>query len=744
MPVEERSRFIFTSTALDEDTFTVVQFKGTEAISRLYEFEIILDAEDPEINLKEVLKNPVCLKIERNEEVQRTIHGILARFEQLHEYSEHVYYRAVLVPRLWLVDQHHENQLFLDKKVPEIIEDILTQAGLTSNDYELKLTSEYPAWEYVCQYNETDFNFISRWMEREGIYYYFEQGEDAEKLIITDSSTAHQDIAGESVRYSPPDSLIPSVREQVREFTCRQQMPPQKVILKDYNYRKPSLDLKGEAEVDSEGRGNVYIYGEHFKTPEEGNALAAIRAEELLCREAVFHGEGTVPPFLTGYIFEMHDHYRDSYNQRYLITELSHEGVQANYLTGTSSQDVAEEETTPSYFNRFTCIPAEAQFRPERISEKPKFNGTINARVDAAGDDQYAEIDDEGRYKITLPFDQSGNKDGKASRWVRMAQPFAGDGYGMHFPLHKGVEVLLTFIDGDPDRPIIAGSVPNPETASPVTAANHTQHKIQSRYGHNFIMDDANPHWEVNSGGGHQLVADDGGRMTGITMTTSGNHKIDASDSLGGIFIDNNRSTEQIYLSDGQFVFINSGGNTLNIKNSGEVEMKANTHIKLEKGATHVLLDGSEVLIHSNGSTGSFKGNEITLQNGASSIKMEDAKISIESTEVTSKATQENGFNYSNKYDLFYGFKNEMVLGQKSDTFGGIAFDTFIGGKMENFAGIKMTNTAAVVIENGAAPVIRKRSASIDDEGAVKIEKSGMSLKKASAVIRSAAVNVFK
>ncbi len=487
MPSEERITFSFTSTAQPQDTFTVVEFNGTEAISKLYEFDITLYADDPDIDLKEVLKNPVKLTVEKEGEELRVFHGILSRFEQLHEYSGHIYFRAILVPRLWIADQYQENQLFLDKSVPDIIEEILKQTGFTTNDYMLKLTGTYAPWEYICQYKESDFNFISRWMEREGIYYYFEQGDSDEKLIIADAVTAHEDIAGErSIRYSPPDSLSPSSMDQVREFTCHQQLLPQKVILKDYNYRKPSLKLEGSADVDPDGRGHVYIYGEHFKTPEDGDALAKIRAEELLCREALFFGEGTVPPFLPGYIFEMHDHYRDSYNQRYLIIELSHQGVQSTHVTGEGG----EESEGPAYFNNFSCIPSDTQYRPERLAQKPKMTGTLNGTIDAGGDGEYAEIDDEGRYKVKLPFDQSDSADGKASRWVRMAQSYAGADYGMHFPLHKGTEVLLTFVDGDPDRPIISGTVPNPETGSPVTSANQTQSMIRTAGGNQIRIED--------------------------------------------------------------------------------------------------------------------------------------------------------------------------------------------------------------------------------------------------------------
>ncbi len=490
MPQEEDFYFSFASNALPADTFMVSEFKGVEGLSTLYEFDIMIYSLDPEIDLKAVLQSPATLTIVPEGEEERKIHGIPASLEQLHELDEFTYYRLNLVPRLWLADQHHENMLFLDKKVPEVIEEILKQVGLTSQDYELKLTGNYQPWEYICQYNETDFDFISRWMEKEGIYYYFDQSGDTEKLIITDSSTAHQPIEGEAVLYSPPDQPTGSVFEQVQEFACRQQILPKKVILKDYNYRKPSLELKGEADVDSDGRGNVYIYGEHFKTPEEGNALAKIRSEELLCREQVFYGLSTVSPFHSGYLFELDEHYRDSYNQKYLLTEIIHQGVLAEAFAMTGRVDRITDLESPTYENRFTCILEEPQFRPERKTVKPRIDGTLNAKVDAAGDGQYAEIDEEGRYKVILPFDQSDASDGKASRFVRMAQPYAGADYGMHFPLHKGVEVLLTFIDGDPDRPIISNSVPNPETMSPITSNTQTMTMIRTGGGNQLHSED--------------------------------------------------------------------------------------------------------------------------------------------------------------------------------------------------------------------------------------------------------------
>ncbi len=540
MAMEDTKRFTFVSRGLPEDTFAVVKFKGMEGISRLYEFDITLASEDPDIDLKQVLQSPATLAI-LGEDKDLPIHGILAQFEQLHEIKGYYSYRALLVPRLWQADLYRENQLFLDQTVPDIIQEIMRQTGLTTQDFELKLTKKYPQWEYICQYRETDFDFISRWMEREGIYYFFEQGEEGEKLIITDSSTAHSDIPNNAtICYFPLSGLLPG-EEITKTFICRQKRLPNKVILEDYNYRKPSLDLTAEAEVDPNGRGNVYFYGEHFKTPEEGQELAKIRTEEIKCGETIFHGEATAPNLCPGFFCEIDRHYREACNRKYLIVEVEHEGSQTGPFGGGVGEGSSEDEQKPTYVNRFTAIPADVQFRPERKTPKSRFYGTMNATIDAAGIGQYAELDDEGRYKVRLPFDQSDTGEGKASRWIRMSQPYAGTDHGMHFPLHKGTEVLLTFVDGDPDRPIISGAVPNPEKPSVIKNQNQSMAAITTA-GQNKI------HFEDLEGKQRILFK----TPTANSWIRVGSHNDPpALDASQGIDLDGDDTTKEIEYSNG-------------------------------------------------------------------------------------------------------------------------------------------------------------------------------------------------
>ena len=491
MTDEQIRRFHFFSSTLPAETFTVVRFRGEEGLSRCYRFEVEVVAETADLNLAAVLAAPAALTISRSEG-DVPFQGILAEFEQLQQMENYVFYRAVIVPRLWWLGLTHHNQVFLNQTVPQILAACLKDGGLTELDFELRLQHEYPKWEYVCQYGESHLAFVSRWMEREGIYYYFEQEVGRDKLILTDTKVAHGAMPdGETLHYSSPSGLQYFHREEVLfDLRCRQRLLPNRVVLKDYNYETPSLELSGQADVSTKGRGEVYLYGEHFRTPAEGARLAAVRAEELLCRERVFAGSSTVPYLRPGYTFRVPDHYRADFNGTYLTTGLAHEGSQAAYLLAGLGGELTAGEREPYYRNTFEAVAAGVQYRPARVTEKARLYGTLNAKVDGAGSGQYAELDGQGRYKVVLPFDQSGRKDGKASAWVRMMQPYAGAGHGMHFPLHKGTEVLLTFIDGDPDRPVIAGAVPNAETPSVVKDANQTMAAIQTGGSNKIAIED--------------------------------------------------------------------------------------------------------------------------------------------------------------------------------------------------------------------------------------------------------------
>ena len=488
------ARFTFTSQALEENAFGVISFEGEEGLSRCYRFQVDLVSSQEDIDLEAVLQNPAVFTIHRDDG-DIPFHGVVEVIEQRRRIKEFYLYRAVLVPKLHKLALNRHNQVILDSTLPEILAAVMEDGGLLSGvDFELRLRSDSPEREYVCQYGESHLDFISRWMERDGVYYYFEQTPQGEKVVLTDTSMAHTPMPeGQTLRYSPPSGLEGLHWEEiVRSFTCKATPLPRDVEIKDYHYETPSLDLTARADVKPDsGRGTVYIYGLNYSTMDEGLSLARIRAEELLCREKVFSGESTIPFVRPGYVFDLNNHFRSDFNRTYLTIAARHSGNQAGYLTAGLKQALAEAEQEPHYSNSFQAIPAGVQFRAEMKTEKPRLRGTLNARIDAAASGKYAELDDQGRYKVILPFDLSGRSGGKASTYLRMMQPYAGSDHGMHFPLHKGTEVILTFIDGDPDRPVIAGAAPNSDTPSPVTSDNETKNAITTAGGNIIHIEDA-------------------------------------------------------------------------------------------------------------------------------------------------------------------------------------------------------------------------------------------------------------
>jgi len=494
-----QKKFSFSSAALPADTFGVVEFRGREGLSQCYEFQVLLVSGNPEIDLLRVLDHPATFTIHRQDGRAITQHGILLRFEQLHAVDNLAFYQACLVPRLFRLSLGRHSQVFLDQSVPDLIAACLREGGLAGRDFEFRLQGHYPAFEYVCQYNESHLEFISRWLEREGLYYFFEQGAEGEKVIITDHKLCHvAHPQGEPVRYAPPSAMESFESEAtVQAFNCAFRPLPAMVRVRDYNYRKPALDISATAEVDARGRGEAYYYGMRAATQEEAKRLARLLAERLHSRREIFEGNGSVPFLTAGFTFSLKEHYRDSCNQDYLTTTVWHEGSQAEYLSAGLTRDAAENSGKAFYRNRFQAIPAGTQYRPELQTPRPKIMGTISACVDAAGSGLYADLDEFGRYKVILPFDLSGRRNGKASAWFRMATPYAGSKHGLHFPLHKGTEVLLVFEDGDPDRPVIAAAVPNPEHPSPVTGTTQTAAEIRTGSGNRIHFEDRQGHERI-------------------------------------------------------------------------------------------------------------------------------------------------------------------------------------------------------------------------------------------------------
>lgn len=465
-------------SALPDNT-RVVGFRGSEGISRPYSFDIFLLIPEPDFDLDDAMGARGTLIMSRDDS-RAPIHfqGIFAELLLIHELGGRALVQATLVPRLWQLGLSFHSRVFTGQSITDVIKVVLDDGGFTSDDFALDIAQTYKPEEHICQYQESDLDFLSRWMEREGLYYYFEHTDEHEKLIISDSKSFQKELGAGPIRFHSLAGGDTSAGEHLNTFTCQHRSLPARVRLKDYDHAKPSLDVTGSARVSKTGVGEVNVYGARFFTPDDGKRLAKLRSEELLAREKIFRGTGSAPYLRSGYLFELTEHSRSSFDTKYLAVEVTHHGNQAastpemKRLTGLETDDVYRVEVT--------AIPEKVQFRAEPRTAWPRIYGYENATIDGPADSQYAQIDDHGRYAVKFMFDESDLKDGKASTWVRMLQPHGGAIEGWHFPLRKGTEVLLSFLGGDPDRPVITGVVPTAATPSPVTRTNHTTNVIQT------------------------------------------------------------------------------------------------------------------------------------------------------------------------------------------------------------------------------------------------------------------------
>jgi type VI secretion system VgrG family protein len=494
---QQRVYVDFTSDEFDKiasELFQVTGFDGVEAISELFHFEIDLLSTDPDIALDSMVGKNASLKITKDGEL-RTFHGVIALLEQGEEAQfDHYCYKAVLKPRLWLMSLSKQNQIYQEQSVPEIIQHEIIDGNYTGDiledDIDNRMAETYAAREYTVQYKETDFAFISRLIEHEGIYYYFEHGDGVDKIVFCDEKSKLDTLRDENIVSYVPKSGLASFEEQaIHSFKTKQAQISKEIILKDYNYRQPHLPLQGAADTNDLGYGRKYAYGDHFKDPEQGDKLAVLRAQMELCQQRTYLGTSDALFFQAGKLIQVEDHYRESLNKEYLITRIRHLGGQA--LPGVAKSAGSGEAFY--YQNEFFALPSEVEFRPDITTPIPKLYGIMTAVVDGAQNNDRAQIDDQGRYKVVMPFDVSGNGEGKASRWVRKAESYGGQGTGMHFPLLKGSEVIWSCIDGDLDRPIITGVVPNPLNKSVVSSANSTRNVIKTPGGMVMTMDDGGP-----------------------------------------------------------------------------------------------------------------------------------------------------------------------------------------------------------------------------------------------------------
>ena len=525
-PAANVTRYSFEPAELDPSTFTVLRFEGTEGVSQLFKFNLQLVSENPDVDFASVVNKPATFTMKRGD-TDVPVNGIVTDLALRGQTADYVTYRATLQPRLRRLALSHRSRIFQEMSVKDILKQVFQEDGLSSSDVRFALQGSYSPREYCVQYEESDLNFVNRLMEFEGMYYFFEHTGGSDTLVITDKKSEHETIESPStLRYHEgAGGMVDKDLETVKQFACKEQVVTGTVKMADYNYRTPET-MTTESQINGEMPGTQYEYGENFRESGRGNQLATVRNEAIEAQRRVMSGTSDSVGLQSGFLFTLKEHFRDSFNADYLVTQIRHEGSQRAGLNVDAVPSTENGQQEPAYRNEFTCIPASVQYRAPRATPKPDAPGVITATVESAGGD-YAYIDDKGRYRAKMHFDQRGNRsDGTKTLPVRMNQPYSGSDYGMHFPNHEGTELLVAFENGDIDRPVALGTTPNPNNTSPAVSQNKMENLLRTWGGNELLMDDTQDEARVRlkSSEAHTLLLDD--KNDKIEILSTDQHKV--------------------------------------------------------------------------------------------------------------------------------------------------------------------------------------------------------------------------
>ncbi len=489
MAITQDARILSIATPLGKDFLLIDSFVAKEAISNLFSIEVELRHEEgsetgppTEVDPVKLLGKSVTIEVAQQDDTIRHFNGIVSRLTQLNRYLNFTYYRMEMVPQLWLLTKISQSRIFQEKSVPDIVREVL--GGI---EYKVELQGTYDPRNYCVQYRESDFDFISRLMEEEGIYYFFEHTENSHKMIIADTPSSHRDCPitstlefAEEIKH---DMFVPSVKR----WDLNYELQTGKVAFWDHKFELPTKKLDAAKDsrftvgnnkqlefydypggyarkYDGIDKGGGERSGDLQKIFQNNTKKAEITVDALDVKYHTTVGESDCSAITSGHRFRLENHPMGSQNGQYVLTHVTHHGTQ--------SPDYASESLSGNpYFNRFDCIPhgsGAPPFRPQLATPKPIVRGSQTATVvGPSGEEIFT--DKYGRVKVQFHWDRHGQYNSGSSCWVRVAQDWAGKKWGTMFIPRIGMEVVVDFLEGDPDQPIIVGSVYNAETMPPYT-----------------------------------------------------------------------------------------------------------------------------------------------------------------------------------------------------------------------------------------------------------------------------------
>ncbi len=726
MPVRKANqpRFLFFCGELETSTFGVINFSGRDTISSPYEFSINLKSDRADISAEEMVNKQATLFMLREHEYY-LYSGVVLEFVYVETNVDFSLYNVILTPKLRLLDFNFQSRVFQKMSVPDIIKEVLDEANL-SDYYKTDIQGSYPERESVIQYQESDLNFISRLMEEAGIWYFFKElpilpeeveSVNSEMLVISDRPASFQYVPGESeIIYRSSSGLHEWAEDGEMECVSRlryeKRIVSKNVLVKNYNYRTPEVDLSAGKSVSSGIVGTIYSYGNEFKDVDSAEKTAEILANRIALNQTDIVGCSNCCGFRAGMRFSLSEHERKDCNDKYLLRSVIHSG---------SHSSMEDMPTSYSYSNDFTSVPSSMIniFKPLCVTKIPKINGVITATVEANGSD-YASLDEMARYKVRMPFDISESDNYNASKYIRLAQPYSGSDYGIHFPSHEGAEMVLACIEGNPNKPVGVGMIPNANTVSPVVSNNKTQNIIRTAGKNEILLDDAAEKQKIRivTAAKNTVEFDDENRR--IFLQTTDNNKFlfdDANEKVSCNAKDHNITMNYKGGEEG-IVITTCGGHVIKIDDANKsltIQTKAGHIMEMDdngksitlsdcKGKNTVTLDGNKGLILDS------KG-EVSIK-AMKNVNIEGQNVNISTTtgKIEAKATQDlnlSGMKINEKATMDFNMEGmnaniKAQMNSKIEANLGIeiksSLQTKIGGTITDLSGDAMTSVKGGVV----------------------------------------------
>ncbi len=627
------------------DTLQFRSMAAYEEVSRLFEYQIVCVSKQNDLSANDMLGKPVVVSLDLGNNATRWFHGMAAAFgidgrEDVDRYT----YRITVRPWLWMLTRSADLRIFQNKSALDIIKQVLGEYPNVS--VTVKATGSYKPRVYCVQYRETDFNFVSRLMEEEGIYYWFDHSADKHDMVLADNAGAHDTMAGfeQAVFRVEQDAL--GKQAVISTWHMRHEVQSGKVTLRDYDFEHPQTDLTTEKEVSNrqhaEAKHEVYDYPGRYAVKGDGTERAGVRLDELAGRFGRFTGEGNTPGLFAGRKFKLKEHPRAD--------------QEADYIVLATQIDLAQsgDRTTsgPSGFLcRFTAQRFDEPLRPARTSRKPTVAGPQTAKVVGKGDPGDIFTDEFGRVKVQFHWDRLGKKDDSSTCWMRVSSPWAGNGFGMIALPRLGQEVVVDFLEGDPDQPIITGRVHNAEQKPPYELpANASVSTVKSRSVKGGTADFNELRFEDKKGSEYVLFHAQKDRLEFVekiffseigedehrTVKKDRKEKIDGEHHLSvtkdvkqkfsGKF--NLETVKDILLKAGGLFSLKTGkdiaaesGTAVSFKSGTAIHLKAGTNFGAEGGQNVHIKGGMNVVIEA--------GMQLTLKAGGNSVVLGPVGVSI-------------------------------------------------------------------------------------------------------------------